>query len=386
MDDKIIKDLYAYVKKEGFSGYDLYDGLNARLPTYLGLYGSRNFKLFWIQLHKSLPVNLRPFFLSPKGFNVKGGSLFMLGLINLYGKTGEKEYLGDIESLYRMILSEEIETPKGIGFGYNFDWAARAFLAKAGTPNIVVTLHVAKALLAYHTLGEKGTECVLEKIKDFVLGEMIAFENDDKLCFRYVPGDDTLVHNANLLTAEFLGDYRSLKGDGSGRLAEIIKKAVNFSVSAVREDFSMPYGTSSFHGWVDNFHTAFSIEYLIGISRMFPELKLDGMVRGLLEYYFQKLFTPGGDPKYYNNKIFPIDAHVLAETKILLNKISDSSFKDMADTARVRTIKLKNEEWIKKFWSGKGYFYARKNRLYWNRIPYIRWSQAWMFYALSTDI
>jgi hypothetical protein len=30
-----------------------------------------------------------------------------------------------------------------------------------------------------------------------------------------------------------------------------------------------------------------------------------------------------------------------------------------------------------------GYFYYQKTKLFTNKIPYIRWSQAWMFYALS---
>ncbi len=32
----------------------------------------------------------------------------------------------------------------------------------------------------------------------------------------------------------------------------------------------------------------------------------------------------------------------------------------------------------------KGYFYYQKYRFYKIKIPYIRWSQAWMFYALTT--
>jgi hypothetical protein len=33
-----------------------------------------------------------------------------------------------------------------------------------------------------------------------------------------------------------------------------------------------------------------------------------------------------------------------------------------------------------------GYFYYQKTRFYTNKISYIRWSQAWMFYALSLYI
>jgi len=30
-----------------------------------------------------------------------------------------------------------------------------------------------------------------------------------------------------------------------------------------------------------------------------------------------------------------------------------------------------------------GYFYFRKNRFITNRIPYLRWGQAWAFHALT---
>jgi hypothetical protein len=39
---------------------------------------------------------------------------------------------------------------------------------------------------------------------------------------------------------------------------------------------------------------------------------------------------------------------------------------------------------IKNMHSNKGYFYYQVKKLYKIRLPYMRWSQAWMFYALST--
>jgi hypothetical protein len=33
--------------------------------------------------------------------------------------------------------------------------------------------------------------------------------------------------------------------------------------------------------------------------------------------------------------------------------------------------------------SPRGYFYYQRNRFYTNRIEYMRWSQAWMSYALA---
>ena len=41
-------------------------------------------------------------------------------------------------------------------------------------------------------------------------------------------------------------------------------------------------------------------------------------------------------------------------------------------------------EWtIENMRDGKGYFHYQKHRLYTNRIPYMRWAQAWMLAALT---
>jgi len=41
---------------------------------------------------------------------------------------------------------------------------------------------------------------------------------------------------------------------------------------------------------------------------------------------------------------------------------------------------------VNNLWSGKGFFYFQKKRLYINKIPYMRWGQAWAFHALTEYI
>jgi len=39
---------------------------------------------------------------------------------------------------------------------------------------------------------------------------------------------------------------------------------------------------------------------------------------------------------------------------------------------------------LDKMWDERGFFYFRKGRFMTNKIPYMRWSQAWGFHALTT--
>lgn len=56
-----------------------------------------------------------------------------------------------------------------------------------------------------------------------------------------------------------------------------------------------------------------------------------------------------------------------------LSKFSEN--KKLADNVLNWTIRNMQSE--------KDYFYFQKNKYFTSKIPYMRWSQAWMFYALA---
>jgi hypothetical protein len=56
--------------------------------------------------------------------------------------------------------------------------------------------------------------------------------------------------------------------------------------------------------------------------------------------------------------------NALNQNKKLVDKVLSWSFKNMFDER-------------------KGYFYYNKEKYFTNRIPYMRWTQAWMFLGLS---
>ena len=80
--------------------------------------------------------------------------------------------------------------------------------------------------------------------------------------------------------------------------------------------------------------------------------------------------------KYYNNQTYPIDIHAPAQLIITLYKLNIiNEQKDLAN--RVLKWTINNMQ------SPKGYFYYQKRKGVSSKIPYMRWAQAWMFYAFS---
>jgi hypothetical protein len=382
-----LKGLLSYVRDKNFEGWDLFDGLNSQVFQALPVYKNRFCRLALIQFCKQSPWNLRGLLMVPKGFNPKGGALFLMGLLSLYRSNPEKQYESDAYLLFQRLKHCRIERSKGVAWGYNHDWQARAFNVPQGTPNLVTSVYVGHALLEYYQTFDDSTalESALD-IADFILSEMIKFEADSSLCFNYIPQKDAEVHNANLLGAAYLA--RVLPHLDSRRQENIrtkIIKSILFSINDINPDGSWPYGTKPFHRWIDNFHTAFNIECLIRIGQ---HLQTDIFVRDLqrvVNYYLDHLFTENGLPKYYNTRLYPIDIHVIAESILVLNQLRHHQALTL-NFDRINQIESALLSLVQQFQNPKGYFYTQKMKLGWNKIPYIRWGQAWMLYALSDRI
>ena len=95
------------------------------------------------------------------------------------------------------------------------------------------------------------------------------------------------------------------------------------------------------------------------------------------DYYTNTFFTLEGIPKYYNNSVYPIDIHSSAQLIITIVKLSKfNEHKKLVDKVLKWTIENMQSE--------RGYFYYQFNKYFSSKIPYMRWAQAWMFYALTT--
>ncbi len=381
-----VKSVLKYVQATNYEGYDLFDGLNSKFLKSTVFYRSRYFRLALIQFCKKSSVNLRPLLGVSRGFNPKGGALFLMGLIHLFQTFGDEIYSNEAYILFQRLRHQVLSRTVGNAWGYNFDWQARAFYVPEGTPNLVTSVFVGRALLAYYKCFHDPQALDLALgVSDFILSEMICHEDDYFLCFRYIPAEDTEVHNANLLAASYLAETLCFfSGSRQQVIREKILKSIRFSTADINPDGSWPYGTLPFHRWVDNFHTGFNIESLYSIQDCLQIDDYTMVLNQVIEYYLDHLFDDVGLPKYYRDHLYPIDVHVLAESIIILNLLRQRAYPGKA--SRRLLIEKTLIELVAKFQDERGYFYYQKRSRDWNKIPYIRWGQAWMFYALASCV
>ena len=94
------------------------------------------------------------------------------------------------------------------------------------------------------------------------------------------------------------------------------------------------------------------------------------------KYYIDNFFLSDGTPKYYHNKTYPIDIHCPGQ--LFVNLSVNSKFKEHHDLAHsVFSWVTKNMQ------APKGYFYYQLKEGVSSKISYMRWSNAFMFNALS---
>lgn len=373
--EESIKKLLLFCEREEWRGYDPYDGLNSKVFQVVPA-KKRFTRLGFIQVLKRFPFNLRRLFLVEKQLNPKGLGLFAAGYLKLYQRTGLEQYKS--RAIHFVDLLEQLSSRKYRGYcwGYNFDWQSLAFFIPRGTPNLVCTSFIVSAFLdAYELLKNKRYLQIARSSCEFVLNGLNITRENEGICFSYTPLDKSQIHNTNLLAAALLARVYSLTGEKS--LLKFATQAVKFSVRYQNKDGSWYYGNLLSQRWIDNSHTGFNLvalkEYIdFSESRYFYEALEKGF-----RYYKKNFFLKDGAPKYYHNKIYPIDTHSIAQSIVTFVKLKDLSRGTIKEALKIAHWGIENMQ------DERGFFYYQKHKCFTNKIPYIRWSQAWMFYALA---
>ena len=374
--ERTLTKLTDYCKKNKFAGYDPYDALNCEIFRALPFLDFKLFRLCFTQLMKRIPIDLRRLLLIPKTQNPKGMALFLIAFIKIQriGLVDAAEIFSEI--IEKLIALRSRKTSYWC-WGYSFPWQTRTMIVPKWTPNIVCTSFVANAMLdLYESNNETRYLDIARSAAEYILNELYWTEGDSTACFSYpLPSVRVPVHNANLLGAAVL--TRIYRCCNEEKYLEPALKVARYSVSKQHKDGSWHYGEASSQHWVDNFHTGYNLCALkticncAGLSEFRPQIN-----RGLA-YYKKHFFTDNGVPKYFHNKIYPIDIHSIAQSIItlLFFKEIDSSNVDLAHAVfRWAIINM---------WNEQGYFYYQAHRYYKNRTSYMRWSQAWMLLALA---
>ncbi|HET7323089.1 MAG TPA: hypothetical protein VFJ06_02030 [Halococcus sp.] len=368
-----------WAREREYAGWDPYDGLNS---PYVGVFGKHWFtRLSWMHAVNLFPIDLRRVLSIPEERNPKGIALFALAYMNRYEATGDEDQLDEAERLLswlREYPSPYFEAPC---WGYNFDWQnARKFFLPAYQPSVVVTVFCAQAFVKHYRLtGEEDSLAIAEGACAFIRTEINTRERGGYDAYTYTTDDEFVVINVNALAARLFAMVAAENDDTAlmARADELTEFVLSAQEPSGAWHYSMPADRS--HISHDNFHTGFVLESLK------EYLDAGGDVEGVeeayergLSFYRENLFEPDGAPKFEHDQSYPHDAHAAAQSIRTFVHAGGSENIDMAETIL---------DWsIDHLFDEAGYFYRRRGRFIDDKTPYMRWSQAWMCFALASVV
>src|SRR5215211_728379 len=289
--DDVLRALERWGTERDWLGADPYEGMNSPLGRF-----ARTPKLRQaiIQAYRRSPVDppapLRP---KPRR-NAKTAALVLSGYV-----AAPDGLLPERERQVAAGVYHLTQLRTGGGWGYHFDFQSRWGSYGAGIPNAIATCFAVGALI-----DANRPELALSARR--YLGHELW--NAEGRYFGYVGAGAVLIHNANALVCGTLARLHEL--DPDGELAERVRTAARTTADAQRPDGSWPYGESASLGWVDNFHTAYTLEGLHHTDRVLGG-GADAIERGY-DFWARALFEDDGRARARGDRTYPLEAHSYA--------------------------------------------------------------------------
>jgi hypothetical protein len=372
---KIDSEIYLlekFIEENNYKGYDPYDILKSPFFKLPILKKNKNIRFFMQQIGKRFPINLRPIFLVPKGYNPVTLGLVIEGYVNRlqYMSTPKDEYEFKINSLISELENLASSNFSGACWGYDFDWEARYASIPALKPTVVATGIITNSLFQFYNLSKNDkAKNLIISASEFVLKDLHRTYEKESFCFSYSPFDKQIVFNASMKAVRIL--VQTFAITKNEELINEARNAINFVMKYQNKNGAWVY-SDKLNDRIDNYHTGYVLTCLKDYIDTSHDENFDKNVESGYKFYRENFIGENGSPKFFNNNMYPIDCTSAAQLILTLVKFGDF---DLA--TNVADFMFAN------MFDQQGYFYFRKFKNYTIKTPMMRWSQAWMFAALT---
>jgi hypothetical protein len=368
--------LRAWIESRQFEGYEPFDLLNS--PYLTGSWARKALPgIILIQTGKRFAgQRLRRLLKVPLSRNPKALGLCLSAYCDL-ARSG-----WDVSAQATWLKNEliRLRSPHESEFCWGYDWdylSLRGPRLPAFSPNCIASYFCATAMLDMNEVfGDPEAREMGESAAHFMATRLQrSFESEDEVCFSYAPNSKTWIYNSSALVGILLARVGTLLGNRT--YLSLARNAMVFLKKGQLETGGWYYGQLRRQRWIDSFHTSYNICALLDYQRITGDSTFeDAMLMGH-RYYQTAFFTKDGAPKYFHNRVFPIDIHACSQA--ILHFAAFSSIDPAALEMAWKTF-----HWTATHMAAAdGSFYYQRHRLWTNHTPYMRWGQAWMFRALA---
>lgn len=376
MRDKLeqsIGKLVSWIEANDYKAYDPGDGNSSFLHalTFNSLFLER---LLQQSVYRA-PFNLRPLYGIRPHTSTKGMGYIAWGYTRMFARTQDPHCKDRAAACLKWLLEHRSPGYADHCWGNNFPFSSRAGKIPRFAPTIVWSSLIGQAFLAaYEAYAVPQYLEVASSICQWIL-KLPRQKTQPGACLSYVAYQQSSIHNSNMLGAALLAQAGALTNDAQA--LAVAKEAMDYSCGRQNSDGSWFYGEEPKYHWIDNFHTGYNLDSLKRYSTSTGDRSYDKQIDRGFAYFKGHFFGPDGRPKYYHNKVYPIDIQCAAQA------IDTLSFYSAQD-GEALGLAQKVAAWTIDHMQAKdGHFYYRHLGWTINKTPMLHWGQGTMFKALA---
>jgi hypothetical protein len=376
-----------WLKSNGYYSYDQYDfwstgyGIKSKAIYYKTKIAGIPFvapiflaEIFYPKIRKSL--------VERKRFPIADAH-FILGFLNLFEVTSDAKYLDEAKKVATDLLKTSVPGFSGYCWGYPFDWMTTRGLWTSGIPLITTTGYCYEAFIKLFKITNQNEYLdIAYSIFTFTLKDL----KDTPIEKGISSGSYSPIDNSQIVNANAYRSYVLIDGAKRFNNDEALQKAtlnINFILKNQNEDGSWKYAINDERdNFVDHFHTCFVLKNLYKLNQVLNEERIDDVIKKGFDFYKKNLFDKTGSPKPFAKlsrvNIVKRELYDYAEG-ISLCLLMESSDKEAGKLAEHMV-----QEVIHLYQNKNGSFVTNVNLFnIENKIPYLRWAQAQLFFALT---
>ena len=371
-----IQALRTWIENRQFKGYEPFDLLNS--PYLASSWARKAFPgIPLIQAGKHFAgQRVRRLLKVPPSRNPKA-----LGLcLSAYCDLARAGYDVSAQAIWLKNELIRLRSPDESEFCWGYDWdfvSLRGPRLPAFSPNCIASYFCATAMLEMSELfGDLEARQIGVSVARFMASRLQrSFESESEVCFSYTPNGKTWIYNSSALVGVLLARVGKLLANDT--YLSLARKAMVFLKNGQLESGGWYYGQRRRQHWIDSFHTSYNVCALLDYQRFTGDPSFEpAMLKGH-RFYQAVFFTQDGAPKYFHNRVFPIDIHACSQAILHFSAFSSIDLAAIEKAEKVFHWTAANMT------AADGSFYYQRHRFWTNRTPYMRWGQAWMFRALA---
>jgi rhamnogalacturonyl hydrolase YesR len=368
-----IDSVETWVENHDYKGYEYSDGLLS--PLIALTFNSEFLERCLLQAVRLSPVNIRPLVGVKPQDSTKGRGYMAWGYLTMFQLTGDPSFKERAENCFNWLDKNKAEQYEHHSWGNHFPFTSRGGRLPKLEPIIVWSSLIGQSFLdGYELLGEEKYLDVAKSICRWICS-LPRERTDEGSCLSYVAFKQSSIHNSNMLGAAMLA--RTARITGESELQEVAREAMLYSCSRQLSSGAWYYGHDPKYHWIDNFHSGYNLDSLKCYLENSVDSEFEDNLHRGIEYYMKMFFEPDGTPKYYDNKVYPVDIQCASQSITTLAYFSDKYPEALEISTRVA-------EWTIDHMQDKtGYFYYRV--LPWKKlkVPMLHWGQATMYRGLT---